>query len=115
MKLHYSISQKIRDRFRESELAREAAEQRASALARIDERIRELGFDPSQPIRAWEIEARLRKFDASIPDHTLRAIERTERELASVRTALEQMKRPMNALDHSLAAVAGREDRDRHE
>lgn len=95
MKLHYSINQKIRDRFREAEDARQAAEQHASALQHIDDRIRELGFDPTQPIRAWEIEAKLRAFDAAIPDHVLRAIERTERDMASVRASLEQMKRPV--------------------
>lgn len=97
MKLHYAISQKIRDRFRECEEAREAAERRAADLARIDARIRELGFDPEQPIRTWEIEAKLRAFDAAIPEHALRTMERAERDLASVRAALEQMKRPLAA------------------
>ena len=95
MKLHYAISQKIQDRFRESESARQAAEQRAADMQRIDDRIKELGFDPSQPIRAWEIEAKLRAFDAAIPDHVLRSLERTERDLSSIRSSLEQMKRPV--------------------
>jgi hypothetical protein len=90
--LSYAVSAKIRQVFEQQESELSAERQRNDDLARVRDRIAELGFDVTKSVHHWEVRSKLDRLNATIDDHTLHRIRNEARVLERLADDLEAIK-----------------------
>jgi hypothetical protein len=90
--LSYAVSAKIREVFEKQQSELNEQRRRNDELDGVRKRIAELGFDPSQPINAWQVRQKLDALGRVIDNNTLYEMKRMGHKLAEVADTLGRLK-----------------------
>ncbi len=91
-KLSYAVSQKIQAAFGKQQFELEAERKRNDDLARVRDRIAELGFDPLQPVSTWQVLDKLNALNRVVDQWTITEMRNASKKLAYIADGLEKLK-----------------------
>lgn len=99
--LGYKIRGRIGELYREMEAEVQASRRRVESHAHIEQRIRELGFDPAVTFQDWKIEQRLRDLAGAVPESLMSDMARTIQQMQDTINRLRAFR--MKAADEEVA------------
>jgi len=97
-KLHYAVSNKIREAFEAQERRQRELAERLRALEHIERRMVELGFDPTQSVREWDVTSAAERLAGSIDRMLVPNLKQAEHSLIRARESIERMMVPAPGL-----------------
>lgn len=83
----------IAEKFREQELRQNVLERRLGDLESIRQRLRELGFDPSQPISVWQVDRKAQELLGRDAKWAREKVQGLQRRLGQLESDLAELER----------------------